>query len=412
VVEVLHERCAGIDIGKADLKACTRTPGPRGRREEVRTFATTTAGVLALRDWLTGQGVTVAGMESTGSYWKPVYYLLEDALECQLLNPRHMRNLPGRKTDVSDAAWIAQLVEFGLVRPSFVPPPPIRALRDLTRYRTALTRERTREAQRLQNVLEDAGIKLGVVATDVLGVSGRDMIEALIAGERDPVALAELARKALRRKIPALREALTGRFGDHHAFLCRMMLDHIADIEARVAGLDAQIDTAIAPFHDLRDRLGTIPGVSRRIAEILIAETGADMTRFPTPAQLASWAGMCPGNNESAGKHHSGRTRHGDTWLRGALGEAAAAASRTRGTYLGAQYHRLAGRRGKKRALVAVGHSILIAAWHISANDTDYHDLGPSHFTTHVGDPTRRTHRLVQQLNALGYQVALNPVAA
>jgi transposase len=319
-----------------------------------------------------------------------------------------MRNVPGRKTDVSDAAWIAQLVEHGLVRPSFVPPPPIRRLRDLTRYRSALIGERTREKQRLEKVLEDAGIKLSVFISDIFGVSGRAMLTALIGGQRDPKVLAEYARARMRRKIPTLVEALSGRFDQHHAFLCRMMLAHIDALNASIAEVTSQIEAEITPFQAIADRLDTIPGVNQRVAQTIIAEIGVDMTRFPTAAHLASWAGMCPGNNESAGKHHGGRTRKGDSWLRAALGEAAAAGVGTKDSYLQAQYRRLAGRRGKKRALVAVGHTILVATWHMISNEADYQDLGPSHFLTHI-DPVRHTRRLINQLNQLGYQVQLNP---
>ncbi|HYY88361.1 MAG TPA: IS110 family transposase, partial [Chloroflexota bacterium] len=297
------QRCAGLDIGKSDLKACVRVPGPRGgRHHEVRTFTTTTSGLLELRDWLTSHQVIRVGMEATGVYWKPVYYMLEDAFDTQLLNARHMHNVPGRKTDVSDAAWIAQLVEHGLVRPSFVPPPPIRRLRDLTRYRSAVTAERSRDKQRLEKVLEDAGIKLSVVATDILGVSGRAMLGALIAGERDPAVLADLARARMRAKLAELRLALVGRFDDHHAFLCQVILERIDAATATIAKLTAQIDAEIAPFQTTVERLATIPGVGIRLAQVIIAETGGDMSRFATAAHLASWAGMCPGNNESAGK--------------------------------------------------------------------------------------------------------------
>ena len=408
-MECLVERCAGVDIGKADLKVCVRVPGSRGgRRSQTKTFATTTSALLQLRQWLVDQRVTVVAMEATGDYWKPVYYLLEDQVEVQLLNAAHMRNVPGRKTDVSDAGWIAQLVEHGLVRPSFVPPPPIRRLRDLTRYRSALIGERTREKQRVEKVLEDAGIKLSTFVSDIFGVSGRAMLAALINGQRDPRVLAEYARARMRRKIPALIEALTGRFSEHHAFLCRMMLAHIDALDAAIAEVTGQVEAEIQPFQAVADRLDTIPGVNQRTAQTIIAEIGVDMTRFPTAAHLASWAGMCPGNNESAGKHHSGRTRKGNSWLRAALGEAAAAGVGTKNTYLQAQYRRLAGRRGKKRALVAVGHTILVATWHMITNEVDYQDLGPTHYLTRI-DPARHTRRLVIQLQQLGYQVQLNP---
>jgi transposase len=411
-VELLVERCAGVDIGKADLKACVRVPGPRGgRRQETRTFATTTTSLLQLRDWLVAEQVTVVGMEATSDYWKPVYYLLEDALEVQLLNAAHMRTVPGRKTDVSDAGWITRLVEHGLVRPSFVPPPAIRRLRDLTRYRSALTAERTREKQRVEKVLEDAGIKLSVFVSDMFGVSGRAMLAALIAGERNPRVLAEYARARMRTKIPVLVEALTGRFDEHHAFLCATMLAHIDTLDATISTVTAHIEAQVQPFQALVDRLDTIPGVNQRAAQTILAEIGTDMSRFPTAGHLASWAGVCPGNNESAGKHHSGRTRKGDTWLRAALGEAAAAGSSTKNSYLHAQYRRLAVRRGKKRALLAVGHTILTAIWHMLVNDLDYQDLGADYFTSRI-DPTRRTRQLVDQLQQLGYQVQLTPGAA
>ncbi|HET6918179.1 MAG TPA: IS110 family transposase [Jiangellaceae bacterium] len=406
-------RAAGIDIGKATLKATVRVQGGprRGTRREVRSFGTTTGQLLALREWLVAEQVTLVGMESTGVFWKPVYYVLEDVVECWLLNAQHLKKVPGRKTDVSDSEWIAELVAHGLVRPSFVPPPGIRCLRDLTRYRTALTQDRTREIQRLQNVLEDAGIKLDCVATDITGTSARRILASLIAGERDSQVLAELALGRMRPKIADLQQALVGHFSNHHARLCAKMLAHIDDLTATIGELTAEIDTEIEPFRQLRKRLTTITGVSDRLAENLIAETGGDMNRFPTPQQLASWAGMCPGNNESAGKHFSGRTRKGSRWLRGSLGEAAAAASRSKGTYLSTRYRRLAGRRGKKRALVAIGHDILIAAWYIMRDQVDYHDLGPDYLDTHTMDPQRKATRLTQQLQALGYRVTLEHVA-
>jgi transposase len=412
-MEVIVARCAGIDIGKATLKATVRVQGWRGRktRREVRTFGTTTGQLLELREWLIAEQVTRVGMESTGVFWKPVYYILEDVIECWLLNAQHLKEVPGRKTDVSDSEWIAELVAHGLVRPSFVPPPGIRRLRGLTRYRTSLTQERTREIQRLENVLEDAGIKLDCVASDLMGKSARAMLAALIAGERDPQVLAELALGRMRPKVGALREALVGHFGDHHGRLCSKMLAHIDDLTDTINELTGEIQTEIEPFQHIRHRLSTIPGVSDRIAENLIAETGGDMSRFPTPQQLASWAGVCPGNNESAGRHFSGRTRKGDRWLRGVLGEAGAAATRTIGTYLSARYRRLASRRGKKRAKVAIGHDILIAAWYVMHDDVEYADLGAAYFDTHAMDPRRKATRLTKQLQALGYRVTLERAA-
>lgn len=414
-MEVLVDRCAGIDLGKANMKVCVRTPGRRAgtRHNEVRTFDTTTAGILTARDWLAQERVARVGMESTGVYWKPVYYLLEEVVECWLLNAGHLKKVPGRKTDVSDAQWIAQLVECGLVQPSFVPPEPIRQLRDLTRYRTTLTRDRVREIQRLQDVLEDAGIKLDVVASDIMGKSAQRMITALIAGERDPEKLADLAYGKLRSKRVRLQEALVGRFNDHHGFMAQTMLDRIANTDRVLARIEQQIDALIEAysFRLIRDRLQTIPGVGKTVAEVIIAETGADMSRFATPQQLCSWAGMCPGNNESAGRHGSTKTRKADVWLRGSLGVAAAGAARTKNTYLAARYQRLARRRGKQRALVATGHSILQAAWHIMAEDLDYIDLGADHYA-HTGNTERRALRLTSELRAMGYRVTLERDAA
>jgi len=410
-MDTLIERCAGLDVHKETVVACVRVPTRGGGREQcVQTFGTTTAQLLALRDWLVAHGVTRVGMESTGVYWKPVYYMLEDAVECWLLNARHLRNVPGRKTDVADAAWICQLVEHGLVRPSFVPPKPIRELRNLTRYRKAQIEERTREAQRLDKVLQDAGIKLSSVASDVLGVSARAMLRALVAGTRDPELLAELARGTLRKKIPALREALHGRFGPHHALLVGTILAKLEFLDEALAQLSAEIEQVIAPFTAEAALLRTIPGVDRRTAEALIAEIGVDMTRFGAAGRLASWAGWCPGNHESAGRQGSGKTRKGSKWLRTYLTEAAKAAAGAKGTYLAAQYARLRGRRGSARATVAVGHSILVAAYYILDRHQPYRDLGPDYFRRrHSREHQMR--RLVRQIEALGFRVTLEEAA-
>jgi transposase len=419
-MEVYAERVAGIDIGKAEVKACVRRPGRRANvfAREVRTFAATTPGLLALRDWLQAEGVTLAGMESTGQYWKPVYYMLESVLECWLVNPQHIKVVPGRKSDVSDSMWIAQLVQFGLVRPSFVPPPPIRRLRDLTRMRTSLIREQTRHTQRIQDVLEDAMIKLAIVATDIMGVSGRAMLAALIAGERDPERLAGLALGRMRAKNEALIDALTGRFSDHHAFEIGLLLTQFDSLETAITQLDTRIGNEIASqtgsqtasLSELRERLDTIPGVGRRAAEVIIAETGADMTRFTTPAHLSSWAGMCPGNNESAGKHGSTRTRKANPWLRGCLGEAANAARRTKNTHIAARHAQLTGRRGAKRATVATGRHILESAWVImSRPGATYQEPGPEHRLRRTRNPGRRAAHLLQQLQLLGYDVTATP---
>ncbi|HEY2502148.1 MAG TPA: IS110 family transposase [Mycobacterium sp.] len=410
-MDVMYQRCAGIDISKADVKVCVRVPGPGTRRRtEVRTFSSMTGDLLAMRDWLMSERVTLVGMEATGAYWKPIFYLLESQFECWLLNARHMKTVPGRKTDVMDAEWIAKLVEHGLVRPSFVPPQPIRQLRDLTRYRTEVVRERTRETQRLHNLLEDAGIKLTSAVSDVLGKSGRAILEALIAGERDPEALAELALGRLRGKHAILIDALTGQFTQHHAFLTRAMLDRIDAATAMHTRLTSRIDQLVQPYRRRVELLASVPGVSAHTAQVILAEIGTDITRFPTAGHLASWAGVCPGNNESAGKHSSGTTRPGDPWLKSVLGQAAISASRSKDTYLGARYRRVMARRGRKRALVALQHSILIAVWHMFTTDMAYRDLGANYFLERAGK-ARATKRLIGQLNHLGYQVTLNPLA-
>lgn len=410
-MDVLIERCAGLDVHKDTVMACVRIPGEGGRRgQEVHGFGTTTSELLALRDWLSAHGVTAVGMESTGVYWKPVFYILEDAFECQLLNARHLRNVPGRKTDIKDAEWICQLVEHGLVRPSFVPPKPIRELRNLTRYRKAQIEERTREAQRLDKILQDAGVKLSSVASDLLGVSGRAMLTALVEGTRDPEVLAELAKGRLRAKIPALKEALAGRFGPHHALIVGTILSKLEFLEEVISHLSAEISEVIAPFEPQVELLETIPGVDRRSAESIIAEIGVDMARFGSSARLASWAGMCPGNDESAGKHRSGKTRKGSKWLRTTLTESAKAAARSKGTYFSAQHARLKGRRGPRKATIAVGHSILVAAYHMLDRNEAFTDLGADHFRRH--DPERHANRLVRQLKALGYEVTIQPVEA
>jgi len=407
----LIERCAGLDVHRDTVAACVRVPGEGGeRQQEVRTFGTMTSQLVALREWLVGLGITLVGMESTGIYWRPVFAQLEDHVECWLLNAEHLHNVPGRKTDVADSVWICELTEHGLVRPSFVPPKPIRVLRDLTRYRTVVARERGHEIQRLHKVLEDAGIKLSSVASKVLTASGRDMIEALVAGTRDPEVLAEMARGRMRPKIPQLVEALQGRFGPEHALVATRMLARIDHAEEVVTSLSAQIKEVIAPWEHQVDLLVTIPGVGRRIAEVIVAEIGPDMGRFATSAHLASWAGMCPGNNESAGKHRSGKTRKGSRWLRVALVEAAHAAARSKGTYLSSQYARLRGRRGPAKAAVAVGHSILVIAYHIISNQERYSDLGADYFIARQSKETYKN-RLVAQLERMGHKVTLEPIA-
>ena len=407
-LEVIVERSGGLDVHKDMVAVCVRVPRPDGGVvKHFAEFATFTDDLLALRDWLLAHGVTRVGMEATGVYWKPVFYTLEDAMECWLLNARHMHNVPGRKTDTADADWICKLVRHGLVRPSFVPPKPIRELRNLTRYRRTRMEERTRETQRLDKVLQDAGVKLSSVASDVLGRSGRDMLDALVVGTRDPEVLAELARGRLRSKIPQLQAALTGRFGPNHALLVGEILAHLDYIDESLERLQVGIDAAIAPFADARDRLMTIPGVDKIIAEALIAEIGVDMNEFASAAHLASWAGMCPGQHESAGKSKHGTARHGDSWLQRQLAVAAMAAARTKGTYLAAQYGRLVSRRGKRRARKAVGHSILIGCWHILHDGVEWADLGDDYFerrhnTKHLA------RRKLADLHSLGWAVQTN----
>lgn len=421
-MDVVLDRCAGLDIGKKQVQACVRGPDPSGggRRSEVRTFDTFTDSLESLARWLRDEGVSRVVMEATGPYWKPVWNVLEDAgFDLLLVNSRHVKILPGRKTDVGDAAWLAELLEHGLLRGSFVPPEQVRRLRDMTRYRKKLVQQHTSECQRVQKHLEDAGIKLDSVASDVLGVSGRAMLRALLDGERDPEVLAELARGTLRRKIPELRKALQGRFAEHHALLIGIVLDHVEHLEAAIARLDAQVDQLMnaggsedepAPFAQARDRLTTIPGVGKRAAEVILAEIGTDMDRFPTAGHLASWAGMCPGNNVTGGKSRSGNTTKGDVWLRDVLVQCAWSASRARNTYLAAQFWRLARRIGKKKAAMAVGHSILVAAWHMLHDNVDYTDLGNDWFARKHSEDARRDHA-IRNLHDLGYRVTLERVA-
>ena len=413
-MDVIVERCAGLDVGKDEVVACVRTPRPsgKGRQADLRVFPTFTSSLEALADWLAGSGVTEVVMEATGPYWKPIWYVLEDrGFELKLVNAKHVKMVPGRKTDMADAAWLAELLEHGLLRGSFVPPPAIRELRDLTRYRKRLIQTHTAEQQRVQKTLEDAGIKLDSVASDVFGVSGRQMLAALIAGERDPEVLANLAKGTLRNKIPMLREALRGRFGDHHATILKITMDHVTHLEEAIASLDTEVDRVMTPFSAARDHLDTITGVGKRAAECIIAEIGVDMTRFPTAAHLASWAGMCPGNNITGGKRRSGKTNKGNRWLSEILDQCAIAASHTRDTYLAAQYWRLTRRIGKRKAAVAVGHSILVICWHLLTNNCDYQDLGGDWFARRTDTDKRRDH-LIRQLHDLGYGVTLTNLAA
>jgi transposase len=374
--------------------------------QQVRTFATTTAGLLELGDWLAGQAVTIAAMESTGVYWKPVWNLLEGRLELMLVNARDVKQVPGRKTDVKDSEWIAQLLACGLLRPSFVPPLPQRQLRDLTRTRASLLQDKSRVANRLQKVLEDAGIKLGSVASDVLGASGRDMIRALIRGERSAAQIADLSRRRLRLKIPQLTAALTGKVTEHHRFMLQLLLDQIEQYEAQVTKLDQRIEEVMSPLEkSALQTLDEVPGFNRRAVQNVLAEIGTDMSRFPTSGHLAAWAGVCPGNNQSAGKRRSGRMSDGNRWLKATLNQCAWAASRKKDSYFAAQHRRIASRRGVKRATMAVAHSQLCICWELLKHGQAYQDLGRDYFDKLNADRLKRN--LVHRLEKLGYAVTL-----
>jgi transposase len=402
-METLYERCCGLDIHKRTVAACLATPGARGQvQKEVRSFGTMTEDLLALGDWLASAGCTHVAMEGTGVYWKPIYNLLEERFALVLANAQHIKAVPGRKTDVKDCEWIADLLRHGLLRASFVPDRGQRELRELTRYRTSVVQERAAEVNRLQKTLEGANIKLGSVVSDVLGATGRAIVEALVAGEEDVDVLAGLARGSLVQKAAELRRALAGRMSAHQRFLLGEQLRHIEELDASIARVSAEIEERTRPFAEDLERLDTIPGVGQRIAQIMAAEIGTDMSRFPSAEHCASWAGMCPGNNESAGKRRSGRTRRGSPWLRAALVEAAHGAQRSKGTYLGAQYRRMAAQRGPKRAAVAVGHSILVSAYHILSRHQTYLDLGEKHWEKAAKQGEQR---MAQRLRGLGYTV-------
>jgi transposase len=374
-MDVIYPRCAGLDVHKKTVVACVRRAGPDGQAgPEVRTYGTMTADLIALADWLDAEGVSHVAMESTGVYWKPVFHLLEGRFEVLLVNARDIKQVPGRKTDVKDAEWIAQLLQCGLLTASFIPPPPIRELRDLTRQRAQLVRERAAAANRIQKVLEDANIKLASVASDVLGVSGRAMLAALIGGRDDPAALAALARGRLRDKTPELTRALQGLVSDHHRFLLRTLLRQIDQLEGLIAEYTARIEAVMVPLAEAAARLESIPGLGSRAAEVIVAEIGTDMAAFPTAGHLASWAGLCPGNNESAGKRRTGKTTKGSQWLRTVLVQVAWSASHTKGTIFSATYRRWAKRMGKKKALVALGHKILVVIYNLLKDKTDYRE--------------------------------------
>jgi len=409
-MEVVYERCCGLDVHKQTVVACVVVPGAGQQpHKEIRTFNTMTADLLELADWLTTLGVTHVALESTGVYWKAPWNVLESSFTLLLVNAQHIKQVPGRKTDVRDCEWIADLLRHGLLKASFVPDLPQRELRELTRYRTTLIRERTAERNRIQKTLEGAGIKLGSVASDVLGTSGRLMLEALVEGTTDAASMADLAQGSLRTKLPQLERALTGRVRAHQRFLIAHQLAHLDGLHELIEQLSQEIAERLRPFHDKLERLDGITGVGLRTVEVFLAEIGTDVARFPSAAHLASWVGLCPGNNESAGKRKSGKVRKGDVWLRTALIEAAQAASRSKDTYLASQYHHLAARRGKKKAIVAVAHSILRIVWHLLEHDCTYVDLGSRYLEERDRQQIQR--RLVRRLEAFGYTVKLEPAA-
>jgi transposase len=411
-MDLLIERVAGLDVHRDQVTACVRTPNAtgRGRGSETRTWATTTAELTAMATWLSSQEVTHVAMEATGVYWRPVFAALERDFELLLVNAAHMKNVPGRKTDVADAAWIAQLLEHGLLRASFVPPPEFRRLRNLVRYRKTLVSDRVRIIQRIEKTLQDAGVKLTSVASQVLTLSGRAMLEAIIGGERDPKRLAGLARGRLRPRMTQLAAALDAHIEDQHVVMVRNGLAHLDVVDRAIAEVSSAIDEICRPHEWALDLLDTIPGVSRRNAQMIIAEIGVDMSVFPTAGHLASWAGMCPGNNKSAGRTGPGTCRPGSPWLREALVEAAQAAGRTRNTYVAVRHARVRARRGKARAAIATGHFILVACWYMLSRRESFNELGVDYYTQRHS-PTSETRRLVRKLEALGNRVTIEPAA-
>ena len=409
-MEVLFDRCCGLDVHREQVTACVLISDRGKLKKEIRQFSTFTERLEELARWLDENGVTHVGMESTGVYWKPVYYVLEEAQRFELIvgNAHHIKNVPGRKTDMKDAEWIAHLVRVGLIRKSYVPPPPLRDLRDLVRYRKSLLHAQTAERNRLHKLLETANIKLGSVASDVFGKSGRKMLAAIVAGQTDPLALAELAEGLLRKKLPDLRLALTGRLRDHHRMLLKMQLDRLDEVERHIAALEAEIAIRLAPYRQQVENLDTIPGVDQNAAAAIIAELGPDMSVFPSVGHAAAWASVAPGCNESAGKRRHAAARKGNMFLLTALCEAAMAARNQKGTYLRDKYYRLKGRRGPKRALVAIAHKILIAAYHILRDGVPYQDLRDTYLDSL--DKTRVTRNLVRRLERLGHHVTLAPI--
>jgi len=412
-MEAIIERCCGIDVHKKTIVACLMVGKPDGKPQKtIKTFSTMTRELLACKDWLESEGCTYVAMESSGVYWKPVFNILEDSMEVILANARHIKNVPGRKTDVKDCEWIAQLLRHGLIKGSFIPPKPIRELRDLTRYRRKLIQTKSSELNRIHKLLEDANIKLSSVVSDINGISAQDMIYHLIKEDMSPKEMAELARGRLRKKITELEKALEGSLREHHRLILKVSIQMIASYDNAIDKLDREIDQRMEPYREESERLQSIPGLKKKTAESIVAEIGVDMNRFPSHCHLSSWAGVSPGNNESAGKRRSGKSTPGNRWLKGSLTEAAWAASKSKGTYLKARYHRLASRRGKKRACLAIGHTILIMAYHIIKEQCTYRELGADYF-----DRLNEVHiirRLTSRIQVLGYHVSIErlPIAS
>ena len=407
-MQVIHRRCAGLDVHKQTVVACVRIAGDGPLLQEVRTFATTTSGLLALCDWLDALGVEHVAMEATGVYWKPVWHVLEGHFELVLANAAHGKNVPGRKTDVNDAMWLADLLAHGLIRASFVPPQAVQELRTLTRTRKQFVRERSSHVQRIEKVLEDANLKISVLLSDIVGKSGRAVLDAIIAGHDDPAYLASCISVRVKARRAELIEALRGCITPHHRFMLKLHLSHIDALNTAITNIEKEVGLGLEPFRESAEHLTTMPGLSAVSASVLIAEIGVDMSRFKTAGHLISWAGLCPRNDESAGKRRSTRLRHGGNWLKTTLVQAAWAAVRVKGGYLQAQFHRLRARRGAKKAILAIAASMLAAAWHMLRNQTDWHDLGANHFDR--ADRTKTVNRLLARLRQLGINAEVVPV--